>query len=183
MENFKHPYMARNPSHFWRRWHISFSTWIRDYLYIPLGGSRGTFAQMTKATFGAMLLSGLWHGASWTFVLWGAYHATLLTMYRLIGSKIPREIRYSKLGTAGAIGLMFIFTTIGWLIFRETNMVQLSKYSAESLFWYRERICIAYILLCVFMFDPLVTGLILTTYPSPCREKKLVSILTDNLLG
>ncbi|MEC7985984.1 MAG: MBOAT family O-acyltransferase, partial [Myxococcota bacterium] len=128
MENFKYPYMARNPSQFWRRWHVSFSTWIRDYLYIPLGGSRGTFANMTKATFGAMLLSGLWHGASWTFVLWGAYHATLLTLYRIIGRRIPKGIRKSMPGHIAAVALMFVFTVVGWLIFRETDIGQLMHF-------------------------------------------------------
>ena len=120
--------MARNPSQFWRRWHVSFSTWIRDYLYIPFGGSRGTFVNMTKATFGAMLLSGLWHGASWTFVLWGAYHAILLTLYRIIGPRIPKGIRKSTPGHIMAVGLMFCFTVVGWLIFRETDIGQLMHF-------------------------------------------------------
>jgi alginate O-acetyltransferase complex protein AlgI len=125
MENFKHPYLAKNPSHFWRRWHISFSTWIRDYLYIPFGGSRGTFLNATVATFGAMLLSGFWHGASWTFVLWGAYHATLLTLYRLVTPRIPDRIRKAKGSLSLAVSLMFLFTVVGWLIFRESNLERL----------------------------------------------------------
>ncbi len=176
MENFKNPYMARNPSHFWRRWHISFSTWIRDYLYIPLGGSRGTFAQMTKATFGAMLLSGLWHGASWTFVLWGAYHAALLTMYRLVAPKIPKEFRYSKIGTTGAIGLMFIFTTIGWLIFRETDMAQLSKFFLLNPFAGTDNeFLAAYILfaMCILCSIPLISGLIFTAHIFPRVKDKV----------
>ncbi|MBM74541.1 MAG: membrane-bound O-acyltransferase family protein [Proteobacteria bacterium] len=128
MENFKNPYIAKNPSDFWRRWHVSFSTWIRDYLYIPFGGSRGTFSNTTKATFGAMLLSGLWHGASWTFVLWGAYHAAILTGYRLVTKRIPKEIRKSTWGAPFAVSIMFGFTVVGWLIFRETNIGQLLHY-------------------------------------------------------
>ena len=91
-------------------------------------GSRGTFANMTKATFGAMLLSGLWHGASWTFVLWGAYHATLLTLYRIIGRRIPKGIRKSMPGHIAAVALMFVFTVVGWLIFRETDIGQLMHF-------------------------------------------------------
>ncbi len=119
MENFKHPYLAVNPSDFWRRWHISFSTWIRDYLYIPLGGSRGGFWPTTAATFGAMLISGLWHGASWNFVLWGGYHAALITGYRLVTPFIPVGARKSPAGHVGAVCIMFCFTVFGWLLFRE----------------------------------------------------------------
>ncbi len=132
MENFKSPYLARNPSDFWRRWHVSFSTWIRDYLYIPLGGSRGGFWGTVRATFGAMTLSGLWHGASWTFVLWGVYHATILTGYRLVTRRIPKAWRDSTPGDWAAIAIMFFFTNVGWLIFRETHIDRLLHFFALS---------------------------------------------------
>ena len=125
MLNFDSPYLSRNPSQFWRRWHISFSSWIRDYLYIPMGGSRGGFWAATRATFGSMLLSGLWHGASWNFVIWGGYHAALLTGYRLVTPRIPRAVRDSRLGDAAAVVLMFGFTCVGWLLFRETHLDRL----------------------------------------------------------
>ncbi len=121
MENFKNPYLAVNPSDFWRRWHVSFSSWIRDYLFIPLGGSRGGFWWTTRATFGAMLISGLWHGASWNFVLWGGYHAALITGYRLVTPRIPAAFRRGPVAHAGAVALMFGFTCFGWLLFRETD--------------------------------------------------------------
>ncbi len=132
MENFRHPYLARSPSDFWRRWHISFSSWIRDYLYIPLGGSRGNFGRVTRTTFIAMLLSGLWHGASWTFVLWGAYHAALLTAWRVVGPRVPARLRASAAGRVGAVGLMFACTIVGWLIFRETDPVRLLHFLTTS---------------------------------------------------
>jgi D-alanyl-lipoteichoic acid acyltransferase DltB (MBOAT superfamily) len=84
MLNFNLPYAARDPSDFWKRWHISLSSWLRDYLYIPLGGSRhGTFNTYRNLML-TMLLGGLWHGAAWTFVLWGAYHGFLLVIYRVL---------------------------------------------------------------------------------------------------
>lgn len=137
MENFKNPYMSRNPSDFWRRWHISFSSWIRDYLYIPTGGSKGGFWATTRSTFIAMVLSGLWHGAAWTFILWGAYHAALLTGYRLVTRRIPEAIRNARpggvpLGDAGAIVIMFGFTLLGWMIFRETRLDRLTLYLSKS---------------------------------------------------
>lgn len=132
MLNFDHPYLARNPSEFWRRWHISFSTWIRDYLYIPLGGSRGGEGTRLKASYGAMLISGLWHGASWSFVLWGAYHATLLAGYKYIGKWIPRKIRKANWMAPFSISLMFLFTVAGWMIFRETSIGRLGYYLSLS---------------------------------------------------
>ncbi|HTE05565.1 MAG TPA: MBOAT family O-acyltransferase, partial [Planctomycetota bacterium] len=78
MENFRAPYLATSPSDFWRRWHISFSSWIRDYVYLPLGGSRAGRARFAFAAMTAMTLSGLWHGASWNFALWGVYHGVLV---------------------------------------------------------------------------------------------------------
>ena len=128
MKNFDHPYLSVDPSDFWRRWHISFSTWIRDYVYIPFGGSRGGFARSTRSTFAAMMLSGLWHGASWTFVLWGTYHAALLTGYRLVKPRIPQFIRNLPGSRAASILLMFGFTVVGWLIFRETHIDRLARF-------------------------------------------------------
>jgi D-alanyl-lipoteichoic acid acyltransferase DltB (MBOAT superfamily) len=118
MENFKSPYLATSPSDFWRRWHISFSSWIRDYVYISLGGSRGSALRQHFSIWGAMLLSGLWHGAAWNFVLWGAYHATLQSGWRIFGRggpKTPREHR-------GAVLRMFGFTVFGWFLFRENSV-------------------------------------------------------------
>lgn len=170
MENFKHPYLAVNPSDFWKRWHVSFSTWIRDYLYIPLGGSRGGFWGTVKATFGAMLLSGLWHGASWSFVLWGAYHAALITGYRLVTKRIPRSIRKSTLGKPVAIGIMYFFTVLGWMIFRETDIDRLLGYfvlnplEATPDQWLATAVMLA---MCLFTATPLVVVLVLQRIVAP----------------
>ncbi|MCB9742599.1 MAG: MBOAT family protein [Alphaproteobacteria bacterium] len=129
MLNFKNPYLSWNPSQFWRRWHISFSTWIRDYIYIPVGGSRGGFWSMTRSTFTAMTISGLWHGASWNFVIWGVFHAALLTGYRLVTPRIPASIRKTPFGHAAAVAIMFFFTCMGWLIFREQRFDRLRMYA------------------------------------------------------
>jgi alginate O-acetyltransferase complex protein AlgI len=122
MENFRHPYLATNPSEFWNRWHISFSTWIRDYVYIPFGGSRGSFWFSTRNTFAAMVLSGIWHGASWNFALWGAYHGALLTGYRLVVPRIPGGLRTMPGSRYVAIAIMFGFTCFGWFLFRELDV-------------------------------------------------------------
>lgn len=175
MLNFDHPYLAKNPSEFWRRWHISFSTWIRDYLYIPLGGSRGGESTRLKASYGAMLISGLWHGASWSFVLWGAYHATLLAGYRHIGKKIPRRIRKANWMAPFSVSLMFAFTVAGWMIFRETSIERIGYYLTLPLFggtpeqWLAASLMFGITLLCA---TPLVVGLLIEKLLVPKIEDK-----------
>ncbi|MEO6214028.1 MAG: MBOAT family O-acyltransferase, partial [Vicinamibacterales bacterium] len=128
LENFRFPYLVRSPQEFWRHWHISLSTWLRDYLYIPLGGNRGGAGRAQRNLFLTMLLGGLWHGAAWTFVLWGAYHGVLLVIYRA-----ARRIRTFDAWTAGPGALaritswavMFHLTCYGWLIFRSRSVGQI----------------------------------------------------------
>ena len=115
-QNFNSPYRARDPSDFWRRWHISLSTCMRDYIYKPLGGNRDGNALMYRNLMITMLLGGLWHGASWTFVLWGAFHGALLVAYRLAATwwdRLPAMV-------AGAA--MFVLVVIGWVLFRATDL-------------------------------------------------------------
>jgi alginate O-acetyltransferase complex protein AlgI len=111
-QNFDSPYKATDPSDFWRRWHISLSTCLRDYLYIPLGGSRGSAWRTYRNIMVTMLLGGLWHGANWTFVAWGAYHGLLLAAYRAgrpAWDRLPLPIRR---------GTMFLLVLVGWVPFR-----------------------------------------------------------------
>jgi D-alanyl-lipoteichoic acid acyltransferase DltB (MBOAT superfamily) len=124
-QNFEHPYMARNPADFWRRWNISLSTWFRDYVYIPLGGSRAGELAWARNIMITFLLSGLWHGASWNYVLWGLYHGVLLLLTRaheMLGrGPASRSPRLSPRHLA-QIPAMFALTLIGWLLFRETEL-------------------------------------------------------------
>ena len=91
MVNFKRPYFSLNPSEFWTRWHVSLSSWLRDYLYISLGGNRGGTLRMYRNLALTMLLGGLWHGAGWTFIAWGAFHGLILILYRLGGGKTDQQ--------------------------------------------------------------------------------------------
>jgi alginate O-acetyltransferase complex protein AlgI len=125
VENFRLPFFADSPTDFWSRWHISLSTWLRDYLYIPLGGNRHGVAATYRNLMVTMLLGGLWHGASWNFVLWGAYHGALLIAYRLVFGKEGRPPDLGFLGRAPFIALMFVFTVLGFAIFRATQPGQL----------------------------------------------------------
>jgi D-alanyl-lipoteichoic acid acyltransferase DltB (MBOAT superfamily) len=123
MLNFRMPYFAVSPSDFWRRWHISLSTWLRDYLYIPLGGNRGGASGTYRNLFLTMLLGGLWHGAAWHFVAWGAYHGLLLIVYRLAqGERRETPSGSGRWRRIPAMGLFFMFTLGGWLLFRVDNL-------------------------------------------------------------
>jgi len=122
MKNFNAPYLAISPSDFWRRWHISFSSWIRDYLYIPLGGSRvDSKAKLFFVLLTTMGLAGLWHGAAWHFVVWGLYHGLLIFTYHLLG-KGGQWQPTGRWGFRLSWSLMFIFTIFGWLLFRTPDL-------------------------------------------------------------
>ncbi|MFC1804805.1 MBOAT family O-acyltransferase [Candidatus Omnitrophota bacterium] len=129
MVNFKLPYFASNPREFWRRWHISLSSWLRDYLYIPLGGNRrGPFNTYRNLAI-TMFLGGLWHGASWTFIFWGLYHGFLLIIYRLIRPILaaipePKNMLLKKTWFAVRVLFFFQLTCFGWLIFRASSLGQ-----------------------------------------------------------
>lgn len=129
MINFNLPYFSTNPSEFWKRWHISLSTWLKDYLYIPLGGNRkGGFLTYCNL-FITMFLGGLWHGAAWTFVLWGAYHGVLLILHKLFEPYIKKRLvsRNYYLGkTLFILKVIFFFhlVCLGWLFFRAQSLTQ-----------------------------------------------------------
>ena len=128
MINFKLPYFANSPSDFWQRWHISLSTWLRDYLYFPLGGNRKGTARTYVNLFVTMLLGGLWHGAAWNFVIWGGYHGLILIIYRFFGERwplpIPRSSKYHYPRMTIQVLFMFTLTLVGWLIFRSSSAEQ-----------------------------------------------------------
>ena len=121
-ENFDHPYLASSPADFWRRWNISLSSWFRDYVYIPLGGSRVGRWLWIRNVLTTFLLSGLWHGASWNYVLWGLYHGLLLIATRARHA----SARPSPWRRAAQIAAMFLLTNLGWLFFRETSLTAIA---------------------------------------------------------
>ena len=143
--NFAFPYFSRDIAEFWRRWHISLNTWFRDYLYIPLGGSRVCAWKKVRNIFAIFLVSGLWHGANWTFVLWGAFHATLFLPLMLLKANrkylvdTPRSIGVSQ-AVRQFLGCVvtFLLVAFGWLIFRAPDLstfwLWLSKLFSPSLF-------------------------------------------------
>jgi D-alanyl-lipoteichoic acid acyltransferase DltB (MBOAT superfamily) len=153
--NFNLPYFSRNPSEFWRRWHISLSSWLRDYLYIPLGGNQAGGTRTYINLMITMLLGGLWHGAAWNFVLWGGYQGILLCGHRLLthrqdsplpryavtqSSIIPRMSKHLGMGsvsrwvsTSLSITVFFAFCCYGWLLFRAHSWHQIQIFTGSLL--------------------------------------------------
>lgn len=136
--NFNRPYISKSVTEFWRRWHISFSSWLRDYLYFGLGGSRFGLARALFALFFTMLIAGLWHGASWTFLIWGAMQGAMLCIERIfseikerkaIGEEILDEEKNEKKSFDFLrIISVFIFVNISWLVFFSSSLSELSLY-------------------------------------------------------
>lgn len=132
--NFNVPYFSRDIAEFWRRWHISLTTWFRDYLYIPMGGSRVSKVKIVRNTFVIFLVSGLWHGANWTFIVWGAYHAILFLPLILLGKNrkntnlVAKGKLFPNLKEIGQMLLTFILVVFGWIIFRAENISQIGLF-------------------------------------------------------
>ncbi len=125
MTNFRRPYFATDPRDFWQRWHISLSTWLRDYLYIPLGGNRGGAWATNRNLWVTMVLGGLWHGAAWTFVIWGAIHGLWLVCHRLlVGDQKRREGRSSSAVSFLKWIVTFHLVCLTWLAFRADSLDQ-----------------------------------------------------------
>jgi D-alanyl-lipoteichoic acid acyltransferase DltB (MBOAT superfamily) len=162
MRNFNHPYIATSPADFWRRWHISLSTWLRDFIYIPLGGSRAGPARASFNLMATFALSGLWHGASWNYVLWGLYWGFLILLQRFLG-----WLGLTKFAPRGLkIVLTFAITCFGWLLFRERSLGRIAGDLSQSVLsiprdqWW----VAAYLLLLLTFYTlPLVIHLIATT--------------------
>ena len=137
--NFNKPYFATSPVDFWRRWHISLSTWLRDYLYIPLGGNRKADCRKYANVFTVMIIGGLWHGASWNFLIWGALHGGYLIIYKLLAKKIPlledSELLKSKKAKIVSIIVTQYFVFLAWLTFRVEDINALPYVMYKYLVW------------------------------------------------
>jgi alginate O-acetyltransferase complex protein AlgI len=116
-ENFNHPYISKSINEFWRRWHISLTSWMREYIYIPLGGNRKGNIRTYINYWIVFFISGFWHGATWNFIFWGVYHGTLLCMEKVIFSKITEKIPFAL-----RIGITYLLINIGWVFFRADGL-------------------------------------------------------------
>jgi len=137
MQNFKYPYFSRDIAEFWRRWHISLSTWFRDYLYIPLGGSRGGTWAKVRNTFIIFIVSGFWHGANWTFIVWGALNAIYFIPLLLTNNNrnnletVAKDKLFPNLKELSSILLTFGLTVFAWIFFRAENIGHAFSYISE----------------------------------------------------
>ena len=126
-QNFRTPYFSRDIGEFWRRWHISLSTWFRDYIYIPLGGSKGSTALKIRNTFAIFLVSGFWHGANWTFIFWGLINA-LLFLPLMLSKGNRKHLDHATLKDAHKIIWTFTLTTLAWVFFRADSLSEAMGY-------------------------------------------------------
>ncbi|MBU0490177.1 MAG: MBOAT family protein, partial [Bacteroidetes bacterium] len=137
MRNFAFPYFSRDIAEFWRRWHISLSTWFRDYLYIPLGGSRGGMAMKIRNTFAIFIVSGFWHGANWTFVIWGALNAIYFLPLLLTNNNrnnigiVAQGKFFPNIKESILILITFCLTVFAWIFFRAENITHAFNYISE----------------------------------------------------
>lgn len=137
MKNFAFPYFSRDIAEFWRRWHISLSTWFRDYLYIPLGGSRGSTVMKVRNTFIIFIVSGFWHGANWTFIVWGALNAVyflpllLLKRNRKNTDLIAEGKLFPKFRELVGMSITFFLTVIAWIFFRAKDISTAIHYTSN----------------------------------------------------
>ena len=161
MKNFEQPYLSRNITEFWRRWHISLSSWLKDYLYISLGGNRSGRIRTYINLMLTMLLGGLWHGASWNFVIWGGLHGVYLTIHKLyLGNKKPdtNNIKKLNLQTCFQIFLTYILVLFTWLFFRSTSWQSTKLFFSKIIHWQASQytslfftITISYIILTIVL--------------------------------
>jgi len=140
MRNFDIPYVARTPQEFWRRWHISLSQWLRDFIFIPLGGSRDGEAHTYKNILITMVLGGIWHGASWTFAFWGFYHGAIQVVFRFLGindyvEKAPPWTARAILGSAVFWAVTMALVMIGWVVFRAATFGQAAHVLQAIALW------------------------------------------------
>jgi D-alanyl-lipoteichoic acid acyltransferase DltB (MBOAT superfamily) len=133
-DNFDRPYLSQNLREFWTRWHISLSTWLRDYLYISLGGNRRRPLRVRFNLLATRVLGGLWHGAAFNFVLWGAYHGLLLVVYRLLERVLPEDGGGSRARPFVQTVLFFHLVAFGWIIFRAESLAHLGALLHALLF-------------------------------------------------
>ena len=151
-ENFNIPYLAKNPSDFWRRWHISLSTWFRDYVYIPLGGNRKGKIRTYLNLFITMVLSGIWHGANGTFIVWGIVHGLGSALHKLFGDVQKSRGKKYNIPAVLSVIINFVFVSIAWVIFRADNMgmfftIMKSLFNTSGLMYIN-----AYVVIFIIMF-------------------------------
>lgn len=184
-ENFNNPYISQNISEFWRRWHMTLGSWMRDYLYIPLGGNRVSIKRMYFNLWLVFLISGFWHGAAWNFVVWGAFHGAFLIADRLFLLRF-----YKRIGKLPSVLITFVITLIGWVLFRSESMDQVWQFcvgmfrfsSGESVFVSRE-VWMTMIFAAIFSFWAYFPAIERWQKSLFSKQHRLVSLLLMGLIS
>jgi D-alanyl-lipoteichoic acid acyltransferase DltB (MBOAT superfamily) len=153
VSNFNHPYLSKNPQEFWRRWHISLSLWLRDYLYIPLGGSRCSRGRHIFNLFVTWFICGLWHGAAWHFVIWGLYNGLMVSLSRFWKSgNGNKNLSITLIGIL-SVGVTYFLMNLGWLFFRVENIADIWDYfSYGAIFRSTADITVSVVIILILIF-------------------------------
>ena len=174
-ENFNHPYISQNITEFWRRWHISLSRWMRDYLYIPLGGNRVSTGRLYFNLWVVFLISGFWHGAQWTFILWGAYHGFFLAADRLFLIKI-----FNKIGKFPRVVITFFLALIGWVVFRANDLNQAFNFYENMVSCTKPNLTLSTELTCILVLAVILSFVPLYKHFGKIESKNIEGTLSSS---
>lgn len=174
-DNFNAPFKSQNPSEFWRRWHISLSTWLRDYVYIPLGGNRKGATRTHMNLMTTMLLGGLWHGASWMYLLWGGYQGGLLVAHKTAKKAWPRRLMMPECRIRRILNIAFtlLLTVIGFTIFRSVSLEHLAEMGTQIATSFHAEIALQFAKAYALILTAMGIGLAMHFSPSSWRRKLL----------
>ena len=189
VKNFNNPYLASSPPDFWRRWHISLYTWVRDYIFIPLGGSRCSLKRYVFNVLLVWTLMGLWHGAAWHFVAFGLYHALLIILYKLIIKPLIKPDFFEKrILKYIPIFITYLLINIGFVLFRTPSLDNLGMYfNTEALRQSKFDLNVAYVLFCIFLFYslPFLVSAIFHKYINKIKSNtsKFINFISFNAIA
>lgn len=171
-DNFNAPFKSQSPTEFWRRWHISLSTWLRDYIYIPLGGNRKGKARQHVNLMSTMVIGGLWHGASWMYLLWGAYHGALLIGHKSIKAIWPehRMMRYTNTVRFVNVLITFTLVVIGFTFFRCSDLTKLSEMGTQIFTAFHPEVAMQFAKAYALILTAMGVGYIMHFSPSSWRN-------------
>jgi D-alanyl-lipoteichoic acid acyltransferase DltB (MBOAT superfamily) len=172
-DNFRSPFKSQNPSEFWRRWHISLSTWLRDYIYIPLGGNRRGKLRTYFNLFATMVIGGIWHGASWMYLLWGAYHGLLLACHKFIKQTI--HFNYgtttSRIAHPFNVLITFVLVFVGFTFFRSPSLDNLSELATQIFTSFHPEIALQFVTAYSLVVAAIVAGFLMHYAPEKWQIK------------
>jgi D-alanyl-lipoteichoic acid acyltransferase DltB (MBOAT superfamily) len=188
-DNFNAPFKSQSPTDFWRRWHISLSTWLRDYIYIPLGGNRRGSLRQYANLLATMLLGGLWHGASWMYLLWGGYHGVLLSLHKLVKKlwRLPASWVGTRPVVVANIMITMVLTVAGMMLFRSPSLSHVAVMWHQILTDFRPQVVVPFIQGYPVIVALLVAGYMLHFLPrrlseGACRHFTLMPLAVQALL-